>query len=541
VALDVIDLTTWTKAYTGAKWTGNGIGLSDPTPGLATWKQYIAPPAGFTQSPVGAWVHGGYAYFVYGGTDGLGKGIYRFSITVDGNLTYDSFVSQAALGLVAGNWGRTPCFYDSADGSVILITYPLAGTGNTPIVGKWLCSNWPFTNVNHEWQSGLTQSYGSYVAGQVTNDSWGYLGGTYLFISSSYSGQVHTIDPSNGSVVGTWCFYGVYISTYPFHLFGENAAGQPIGGSRHASGGAQNVYAWNISDLNNWATTGGILLKDSLSNYVHGWAPFFKRAKHRLYGLSFVLIPMNKHEITALGLTGCMCWINARSRTGAGEPHLVHYDPDTDVYRECLTANGSTRRSIGNRGGLNVVYLGQFLLINGIPWFVSWNQVHQDQEDEDPGGATSTHYGICLIPVGPGVCKFSKTLAADTTPRRLQPTIPLAAKNYLFSTHWAKHGARCIVNGTPSDWRYGEQELTNLDSVVNGKAAWPAWSSGDAVEIEWKLSAGWPQALDSTCFQNPGEVGDPAQLPTNTADVGPPREVRPILFAEPIERGGGLL
>lgn len=172
-------------------------------------------------------------------------------------------------------------------------------------------------------------------------------------------------------------------------------------------------------------------------------------------------------------------------------------------------------------------------MINGIPWFVSWNEMSQDQEDEDPGGDTTFHYGICLIAVGPGVCKFSKTLTADTVPRRLQPTIPTAAKNYLFSNHWAKHGARYRVNaGAWSDWRYGEQELTNLDSIVNGKAAWVAWTTGQAIDIEWKLSAGWPQALDSTCFQNPGEVGDPGQLPTNTADVGPPREVVPILFVD---------
>lgn len=534
MALDITDLyASWSMAHTGTKDTGNGVGLSKPTPGLATWKQNAAPPTGFTQSPVGAWAHGGAVYFVYNGTDGLGKGIYRFTTTVDGALTYDTFASQAALGLVAGDWGNPPCFYDSSDGSVILITYPKSGANNTPIAGKWPMSAWPFTNANHTWQSALSQSYGSYVAGKITNEARGYLGGTYLFLSSSSSGQVHTIDPSDGSVDGTWCFAAVYTSVQEFLILGENAAGNPIGGSDHPNGGNDNVYAWNISDLNNWATTGGILLKDTLNSYTIGDVPHFKRAKHTLQSNYFFCIPVSKHEITSLGLTGCMCWISVRQGARVSEPHLVHYDPDTDTYRECLTANGSTRRSIGNRSGPPSQDLGMFLTINGIPWFVSWNNITQDQEEEDPGGNVISHRGICLIAVGPGVCKFSKTVTADMVPRRLQPTIPTAAKNYLFSTHWAKHGARCIVNGgAPSAWRYGEQELSNLDSVVNGKAAWVAWSSGDLVEIEWKLSAGWPQALDATCYQNPGEVGDPAQLPTNTADVGPPREVVPVLFAD---------
>lgn len=542
-ALSFIDLTTWTKAYTGAKWTGNGIGLSKPTPGLSTWKQNAAPPNGWTQSPVGAWAHGGYVYFVYNGTDGSGKGIYQFSVDADGNLTYSDFVSQAALGLVTGDWGRPPCFYDSADGSVILITYPKAGADNSPIAGKWLCgSAWPFTNANHEWQSGLAQSYGSYVAGKVTNEPRGYLGGTYLFIVSSNSGQVQTIDPSDGSVDGTWVYDPAYRITNQFKLTGENSSGQPIGGSYHVNGGNQSVYSWDISNLSAWATDTQLLVSSGVGIAIT--TPEYIRAKHLLHGARTTWAPVSKKEITALGLTGCMYWLNVRTYSQLSEPHLIHYEPDTDTYRECLTANGSTRRSIGNRSAVPGQDLGMFITINGIPWFISWNETHEDQEDEDPGGATSTHYGICLIAVGPGVVKFSKTVTADGTPKRIQPTIAAAAKNYLCSESYQKHEVRfknVTKGGGFTPWRSGEQEMSALDQVVNGKAAWGSWDEGDALEIEWRLYAGWPQAVDGTVYQNPGEVGDPGQLPTSTADVGPPREVVPILTTVPIERGGGLL
>ena len=543
MALEIIDLfQDWTVSYpSGTENSGNGAALPPPSSGFSTWKQDSAPPNGFTQCPRGIWAHGNYVYVVYNGTDGLGNGIYRFSVDSHGNFTYDSFVAQSALGLVMGNWGWPPCFYDSSDGSVILITNPTSGTGNTPIAGKWLCSSWPFSNTNKEWFSSLAQSSGSYVSGQVTDEPRGYLGGAYLFVVSSTSGQIHTLDPSSGSVLGTWCYNPVYSAGNQFKFFGENAAGNPIGGSYYSSGGAGNVYAWDISDLDNWVTTGDILLKDTVWSYTQGLTPHYKRAKNRLYSTYWTPLPVSKHEITTLGLTGCMIWMNVRQYTRQSEPHLIHYDPDTDEYRECLTANGATRRAIGNFSYPG--HPGFFFLLNGIPWFLSWSEISQDQEHEDPGGALLGHYGICLTPIGPGVVKYTKTAPADRTPKRIQPTVAPGAKNYLCSESYQKCGVRFqnVTKATGwTNWRFGEQELSALDQVINGKDAWGAWDQDDELEIEHRIYAGWPQPVDQTVYQNPGGGGDPDQLPTNTADVGPPREVRLMLFCDTAPRLIGL-
>jgi len=533
VALDVIDLTTWTKAYTGTKWTGNGVGLSDgPNPGFATWRAYATPPAGITECPAGWWLHGSHFFMVH---NGGAPAIHRYSISASGALTHVDTVAFTALGLAGSKFSvayRTGCaFYDAATGTVILVSEPDSGTGNTPIARCWDCAGWPFTNTSQEWSSSLAQSYGSFVSGQLARAAACWRGSGRFFMASHYAGQVFTLDDSTGAVLGSWEFRKVYDgSNNQFRLLGADSSGNPYGGSYHVNGGNRDLWKWNVSDLDNWVTDTKIM--ENSGDTAAPWGPAYKRVLRDLYGDRYVPKPVQADELAQLGWTGSLAWWMPTRYTQYGEPLLLVYDPATNEYSERPMAGSSARRAVGNAS--HHFTPPAFIRVNGVMWMVSFSEFSQDIEDESPG--TANQMGLVFTAIGPGVVKFSKTLAADTTPRRLQPTIPLAAKNYLFSTHWAKHGARYRVNaGTWSDWRYGEQELSHLDSVVSGKAAWPAWSSGDAVEIEWKLSAGWPQALDSTCYQNPGEVGDPDQLPTNTADVGPPREVVPVLFADASE------
>jgi hypothetical protein len=434
--------------------------------------------------------------------------------------------------------------YDSSDGSVILITYPKAGANNTPVVGKWDCdTSWPFSNVNAEWLSALSQSYGSYVAGKLTNEPWPYLGANYLFLSNNYSGQVITIDPSDGSVAGTWAYSGAYSAAQSFKLMGENAAGQPVGGSGHASAGSYSAHKWDISNLNSWASAGAALG----SGQYRADAPAYKRAE-KIYSNYCWVQPLCDSDKTLLGLSGCVYWLNAREFSDPSEMFLIHLDPDADTYREAPFAQDAGRRSMGNFSDkILTPSIRKFISVGGIPWFIGWCIGTADIEDDNPGGRTDRQIGLIISAVGPGTVKYTMTAGVGGvpsigTPKRMAITIPTAAKNYLNSEQYQKHQFRFqVASGGWSDWRCGVQELSALDQVVGGHAAWSAWSSGQLLEVEHRLGAGWPYAWDTSVVRNPGETGDPSVETVGTADAAPPREVVAQLWYGPAESGGGLL
>lgn len=518
-------------SHTGTEDSGNGVGLPVPTAGLANWYQYGNPPSGWTSPPVDGWADNGYLYLVYNGTNGLGRGIYRFAQNQNsGALTYDTFVAIAATGLVGTNFDRGCAQYDSSDGSVILCSSPTAGAGNTPVVGKWLCSSWPFSNVNAEWLSPLVQNYNTYTVDRPVGDLRPFLGANYLFIASSAGNNVITIDPSDGSVAGAWQYNPAQTYLYSFKILGENAAGQPVGGTFHANGGNQAVHKWNIANLNNWVSAGSLLPSLAITLNM----PVYKRAAERLYAHYVWTQPMGDSEKTLLGLSGCVYWQNVREFARFSEMFLIHYDPDADTYREIPFAQDASRRSMGNYSDLrDAPSVRRFISVNSIPWFVGWTRATADQEAEDPGGNPAYHIGLILSAVGPGTVKYTVAAPASGTPKRITIEVPAAAKNYLNSEQYQKHQFRFqIAGGGWSDWRVGVQELSGLDAVVGGHAAWGAFTSGQSLEIEHRLGAGWPYAWDASVYRNPGEAGDPAVETVGTADAAPPREVVAKLWFE---------
>jgi hypothetical protein len=114
-------------------------------------------------------------------------------------------------------------------------------------------------------------------------------------------------------------------------------------------------------------------------------------------------------------------------------------------------------------------------------------------------------------------------------------TVEKTATNYLQSEDYQKHqfAFENVTTGTGVlAYRCGEQELSHVDEVINGKALWPAYSAGDSLKIYHKLESGWPYARDCTISGYPGGGGDPTSPQIGTADFGPPREVRAIFAVD---------
>lgn len=520
-------------SHSGTVDTGKGVGLggtdAKPNPGFSAWSAYNTWPTGIQESPVDYVLDNGYLYIFYNGTDGSGRSVARFTMAADGSFILDgSAITIATLGM-AGIWMDEGCaHYDSATGSIIICTYATSGTGNTPVVKKYSFSNWPWTNANHDWSSPLQQSYGSFVSGQLTGRGPQYWdkANNRFYITSRNSGQVITLDTTDGSVYNVWEFYGAYSANYPFQFLGITSTGKPIGGSYHASGGNQNAYSWNVGTP--W-TTDTLLLPNS--NVPDWWLPNYERMARRGYSTRFYVIPLSVSDRDILGLSASQCafWIPNR-QFQYGEPLLVLYDPTESSglkWQERPIAHSSTRRSLGNWNHWPFGY--RFITHGGIPWFVTWSAMSADIEDSNPGGPGTEQLGLVLSPIGPGTVTYTLTASGAHAPLGMAITLEKTATNYLMSESRQKHRFRQKIGaGAWSDWRCGEQEIGNLDSVVNGKAAWTTWAKDDVIYIEHQLCAGWPYTWDQLVKTNPDFVSQVV----NTADVAPPREVRPVLWTD---------
>lgn len=543
MALTEYDIySAWTPAYgAGTEDSGKGVGLLVPNPGFADWQAYAAIPNGIQQTPVGWWTHGTDFFLCYNGTDGTGRGIYRYTIGNDGSLTYQDYVGFAALGFAGSQfanatWGKC-ADYDSVTGTVNIVSEPTSGTGNTPIVQQWDCDNWPFTNSNQEWSSGLAQSYGSFVSGQLARAAISMRCSGKFYMVSQNAGQVITLDDTDGSVLGVWEFYGVYSTTFPFQLLGIDSSGNPYGGSYHASGGDKDIYKWDASNLSAWATDTKIMEDSGSSGYPH--SPAYLRSVCQLYAGRYRAYPLSKTELACLGMADMLVWWVRVRQTGYGEWILHYYDPATGEFAEVPVAETSVRRSVGNS---SFEISPTFILVNTVPWCVSFSEFSMDIEDANPGGFYPSQIGLSFCPVGPGTVTYTKTTTATATPKRMLISVEKTAVNYLNAESYQKHQfamENVTAGGGISDYRCGEQELSHLDEVINGKAAWPAITNGDEVKIYHKISSGWPNAFDQTVSVNPGEVGDPTSPASGTADFAPPREIRPIFLVDESLPGAG--
>ena len=532
-----------TPAYgLGAEDTGLGVGMKGPSPGFPTWKASDALPNGAPVPPIDYWAHDGYFFLVTDANDS----IFRFAIDADGNLTPDGSVTMGGMGLVGTVWNYRKCaWYDETDGSVILLSRIATGTGSTPQLGKWLCSKWPFTNVNAEWLSPLQFNYGSFVSGQFTNFGIGMFNATTqkFYLSSLNSGQIARVDTTDGSVDGFWEPHSAYSHVYPMGLHGFDASNRPVVGGYLVAESSGHTYSWDDSDPASWTKVTQLLKS---SDVPSSGQPDWNRVQGAHYFNVNRMYPLTPTERAMLSLNDRCAWWVAQRTGDCGEYMLVTFVPIVDgEYQNRTVAHAAERRAVPNT--LMQVKSFAFARIDGYAWFVGYNSFTLDQENEDPGGNQTYHKGLCLTPIGPVDIGWSGSAPLTGTPKQITIDIDPAAVNYLHSDSYGKHQFRIrvtpIATGIPgpwSNWRSGKQPLNNLDVVVDGKDIWPSWVLGDTVEIEHQMCAGWPYQWDSVSG-NPGEIGDPSTPSIGTADVAPPRECLPVLHYEPTELGGGLL
>jgi len=538
-----IDLyNDFSTSFVGAVDNSDGVGLPRPTPLLPNWIQDGSPPNGWGGGSTsfryirGGWVHGGYAYFCVQSTGGTGRGIYRYSLsgTDPVTMTYDSYVSLSSILTGATYWClSTHCaFYD---GSKVVLVGMNTGAGyHSNVIGQWTVSNWPFTSTNADWISSLPTYVGGYVSDAAVYEPCCALGANDFYVSSYRAGQVHIVSRSDGSFSGPMVWRAFYELTASAYVLCEHGDGKPFAGAYHAGG---NLSLWNTSTPTAWAED--TVIWPSAGSVYTTPQHIFKRATQALNNGYYAekYNDITRYELTLLGYpsTTIGAW------TGIYNRGLLLHDTGTGAYIEAPIPINTYLRAIPRAILTNNFH--RFVEINSLPYFLAWNQETRDHEAENPGGNATTFYGISACPVGPGKVTYSKTISVGTTgkPTGLFFSIPASKGNYSRSEHYSKHRIRLRVNGGAwSDWRSGEQELNNLQSVVNGKNVWPSeFLSGQTIDIEHELSSGWPYDWE-TVKGNPGESGDPITPNVISADNGPPRHIRAILRLDPKELGGGL-
>jgi hypothetical protein len=527
VGLSVIDLfEKGSLSHDGTKDTGNGVGLPDVSPGFAGgWDVgSVALPNGLDTTPYGMFCHDGYFYLL----ESAGFKIWRFAIDSAANLTAAGSQTAANMGLQGDRWipwGN--CRYDPSDGTVILFSYQVGAGTYSPCVGKWDCADWPFTAANKKWLSPQVVRYGSYNAGDMI--TWYYpslcTATNKLYLCSHGDGQIATIDATDGSILGV---YGSATSqgyVYQMLLAGFDDSNKPVA-SQYIFVGQGDLAVYDDTNPASWIK-GDVVLSSSESSATG--IPFHGRNQGAGYGERNRMIPLGDDERALVGLPD-MAWFSLNRSLVQGEMYLHTYDFTTSEHCHRSVAQAGDRRAIGNA---NPQYFGyRFIEIAGQPWFVSFNQHNQDIEDENPGADFDNTRGLVFAPLGPGTCTYTipPEEVPDGTPKELSIGVVAATKNTLFSDSPAKHRFRFKVNsGAWSDWRSGTRQIQALDQVVDGLAAWPAFSAGDTLTIEHSMCSGWPVSFAPT-LGNPGGGGDPTPVAVHSADVGPPREVRVRLF-----------
>jgi len=526
--------------------TAKGVGLPQPWPMFANWNTVTgADPSANGMGSTGrvfySWIHDGYLYIWYyhdTASSTIG-GVYRRTIVGDPptHTTHDAFVSLSDLFNLGGASNRVgEAFYDPVEEAVYLTRWQT--TPQTGIVGKWLMSKWPFTYANREWIA-VDTSYGSpSVAGKITNSVLHILvAGSKVFLSSSNSGRVFTLNASDGSLLGEWAYDTGYAATHRFRLLGWDAANsRPVGGCGHASAGAGDIKTWNVATPTAWVAVDTVLegkatttkheeLHGSTLLDLYGGGPYY---------LS-VTDPLTPSEVAALSYlpSGTILYIGSTSYyapgTGFFEANL-----DGATYHRHTPA--SCARMAGLSGSRSYDYRPRICTVGGAAYLML--RGHGSPKMLDVNGNT---YPFCpyFQHVDEGTYTNRFTASQNETPKKLLIDLHASARNREFSRNEGKHAFRMNVDGGAwTDWRAGYQ-LLRLDEVVDGLAAWPAYTTGQVIRIQHKMTAGLFRHLLPPVYTE--ESGEPGEELASLFDAGAPKEVQPVLSVSPIERGGGLL
>jgi len=489
-----------------------------------------------------SWIHGGYLYIWYyhSTTSSTISGVYRRTIVGDPptHTTHEGFVSLSDLFNLAGAANRAgPAFYDPTEGAIYLTRYYT--TAQTGIVGKWLMSDWPFTYANREWIA-VDTSYGGYEAGKVGNSvSEIFVVDGKVFLASVYYGHVLTFDAATGAALGEWVYYATWSSGYRFRFFGWDAANSYIiGGMRYRAGLGLDgsIRSWNISDLNLWTPIGVVLPRKGAQNHheeLHGGTLVDLYFGAPYSGAQYDTL--SPSEIAALSYlpAGTILSAAGSSYYSAGNC-FVEMNLDGATYHRHSPA--SAARLAGLSGQRSNRLRARICTVGGAAYLQTCG--HGSLKLLDANGES---YPFCPyfqhVDEGTYVSKFIAT--QNETPKKLLIDLHASARNREFSAHPGKHAFRMNVDGGAwTDWRAGH-ELLRLDEVIGAKAAWPAYTTGQVIRIQHKMTAGLFRHLLPPVYTE--ESGEPGEELASLFDAGAPKEVQPVLSVSPIERGGGLL
>jgi len=512
----------------GALVTAKGVGLPQPWPLFDGWVAHLLfPPDGLNIAYTRfCWVHEGKVYVFYYDTTSVGRVLGQYSVVGDPptHCTVDDSVNIGDMfaGAYYGNRG----IYDPVEEAVYLtMYYPAALTG---IVGKWKMSNWPFTAGNAEWIA-VDSSYGAYEAGKIA-----YLVNTMtfgdgkLFLSSYYSGSVLTVDAATGNVLGEWAYDPNYRYVYRFNLIGFDAANKrPVGGGYLTAAGGGALKTWDVSDPNSWVAVDTVLQNLHVGN--KGAFELFGSTDASLYGgaPNYYTFEFNPNELSLLDYlpTGTLLWQEAMSSyaTAGG---IYEANLNGIVYHR--HAAPSAGRLAGLSGNSGTIINPRIVNISGAAYLFQLGAGSPKILDANPANEPWCPY---FQHADEGIYTNRFTATQSETPKKLLIDLHASARNREFSAHPGKHAFRMNINGGAwTDWRAG-YELLRLDEVVNGKAAWPAYTTGQVIRIQHKMTAGLFRHLLPPVYTE--ESGEPGEELASLFDAGAPKEVQPVLIFEP--------
>lgn len=517
-------------------------GLPEPSPFFESGGSPVftpaasVPPTGMgndAECPIHfGFEHGGYMYFLNNSAQGTSRGIYRYLLNANDpiGMTYDDW--QARSNFTAGGqfWNVDGHIYSPADASVMVQT--INTSGSLPyMLSRHDLSNWKFTTGNAIWAI-CPGHYTALVAQGVTRVAQPLLdrARNRLYVSSWGSCKVIAFNWTTGAFVGEWIIPGgadIAGTLQPFRMMGlDTATGYVLGGSFHANGGNGGIYWWDPSTPTAWSTVGPVVFQRLSTTWSRGRFQEYDAAPNHLrqyYGRYY--IGMQPEDVAAVGfdsddIVAKNFWPSYYGYS-YGTPGFMRFNRGTGARQDIWMSRTNTyQRSGGGMSGLN---LNQVIYIDGNPWILNASNGAIDHYNEQAAGPPNsngimgTHAGI-----GSNTLDISNLFTATATPKRIILSQAVGAVDAEFSASYAKWRISVDVNGggytTP---RAGPAELHNLDSLVNGKAAWPAFLSTDTVTLKIECTSGMLHSF-APVQGNKGMLSTPN---VGTADLGPPRDV----------------
>jgi hypothetical protein len=476
--------------------------------------------------------------------------VYEYTLNTANDPFTTTFSDQATasdIGLPGADYAHTFMnIYSPADQAVLLNRWT-TGSGLAFTMGRWEMSNFPFTLANATW-TGVPAVWGTVEAQKVSRNGIPLLDRTRnrLYVSSQASGKVLTFDWDDGGFVGEWAYDDVWGTTSPFRFLGvQDSTGYVLGGSNHTDGGDGAMFLWNPSNANSWTKADPAAVVDNSTTsalYNRCRIAAYDRTPGHLRDVYGRLYPLQRQQVDGMGFA-------ATDMLGVEFlPQNYGYTYSTQVLRRHGIASLPThdfqqyhisrisnygRTGFGHRG----VNLCSPILIDGNWWFVCGSSGGIDHFDEQPtGGPSAAGVSAFHVDVGEIIAELPSSAGQ---PKNLWFEIASGQVDGEGCTHPGKWQASVRINGGSwSDARAGSTELNQLDSVVNGKSAWPTWSLTDTVELRLNCTTGVLHNYEDV-QGNPGDLTTP-RLPI--LNIGPPRNVRPKLQIEAVvvEEGFGV-